>query len=325
MVTVTPVLDEYAVARGRAPLSDTSGSAVSWPAVFAGAAASAALSLILIVLGTGLGLAAVSPWSGKGITAGSLALSTIIWIAFAALVSSGMGGYLAGRLRVKWPTVHTDEVYFRDTAHGFLAWAVATLVTAAVLSSAIGTIASFGTAAGTVAAGASRAMPMMSGQEQGPQPGMQRPGPEGGMQTAYMMDSLFRMPAGTQPAPATAAPMGDGNDGGPPMMGGKGEIGRIFANSMRTGSLPADDVHYAGQLVAQRTGLSQQDAEKRVTDTYNAAQAKLRDAEAKAKEAADQARKDATYASLWMFVSLLIGAFSASLMATIGGRRRDLY
>jgi len=111
--------------------------AVSWGAVIAGAAAAAALSLVLFLLGTGLGLAAVSPWASEGISGTAAGVSTIIWVTVVQLLASVLGGYLAGRLRTRWVTVHTDEVFFRDTAHGFLAWAVATLLMATLLSSAI--------------------------------------------------------------------------------------------------------------------------------------------------------------------------------------------
>ena len=94
-------------------------------------------------------------------------------------------------------------------------------------------------------------------------------------------------------------------------------------NSIRTGTLPAEDVRYVGQVVAQRTGLTQQDAEKRVVDTYARVQAKLNDAQTAARDAADKARKASAYTALWLFISLLIGAFVASLAATYGGRRRD--
>src|SRR4051812_9691746 len=119
----------YTIADGE--LTDARGSAVSWGAIFAGAAAAAALSLILLVLGVGLGLSVVSPWSHTD--ASTIGTSTIVWIAFVQLAASGLGGYLAGRLRVRWASVHSDEVFFRDTAHGLLSWAVATLFTAAIL------------------------------------------------------------------------------------------------------------------------------------------------------------------------------------------------
>jgi hypothetical protein len=303
--------------------SDTAShkSGVSWAAILAGAAASAALSLILLVLGTGLGFASVSPWAQRGVSAGAFTLATAIWISATAVIASGIGGYIAGRLRVKWASMHTDEVYFRDTAHGFLAWAVATLATAAVLGSAIGGIVSAGaSAAGTVAtAGAAvgaAAVPGAMGMAGGP--GAER-WPMGG--NAYFVDSLFRRdPSAPQPA-AAAAPMGDAGD---ERGGAAPEVSRIFANALRGGALPQEDARYVGQLVAQRTGLSQTDAEKRVTDTYARAQARVREVETAAKDAANEARKAAAWTSLWIFVSLLIGAFSASLAATFGGRRRDL-
>ena len=95
-------------------------------------------------------------------------------------------------------------------------------------------------------------------------------------------------------------------------------------NTVRTDALPAEDVQYVGQLVAQRTGLTQQAAEKRVSDTYARVQATLRDAETAASAVAEKARNASAYAALWLFISLLMGAFVASLAATYGGRRRDI-
>jgi len=114
--------------------------AVSWPAIFAGATAAASISLILIVLGMGLGFAAMSPWASPVASEKAMGWSTILWLSFASLVSSGLGGYISGRLRVRWPNTQPDEVYFRDTAHGFLSWGVATLFTAAALSTVIGAL-----------------------------------------------------------------------------------------------------------------------------------------------------------------------------------------
>ena len=121
---------------------------MSWGAIVAGAAAAAALSLILLMLGVGLGLSAVSPWARDGVSATTFGVSTIVWLTLTQLLASAMGGYLAGRLRTKWAAAHSDEVYFRDTAHGFLAWAIASLATAALLTSAIGSILGSGVQAG---------------------------------------------------------------------------------------------------------------------------------------------------------------------------------
>lgn len=274
-------------------------SAVSWSAIVAGAVAAAALSLILLMLGVGLGLSSVSPWGHYGTSAATFGVSTILWVTLTQLLACAMGGYLAGRLRTKWVSVDTDEVYFRDTAHGFLAWAVASLATAALLTSVIGSIVGAGVQAGAsvaggVAATAAGSEMVKSDSETGP--------------IAYFVDALFRKDLNTASA-APAAPLS--------------EVARIFKHSIRTGPLPAEDVRYVGQLVAQRTGLSQQEAEKRVTDTYARAQAKLTDSQTAAREAADKARKASAYAALWLFISLLIGAFIASLAATYGGRQRD--
>lgn len=289
-----------------------SSSAVSWGAIIAGAAAAASLSLILLILGVGLGLSSVSPWASAGVSATTFGLSTILWLTLTQLLASSLGGYLAGRLRIKWTDAHTDEVYFRDTAHGFLAWAIASLATAALLGSAIGSILGGGVQAGaSVLAGvagmtgpavgsAGASMDPMQGNESGPM--------------AYFVDSLFRRDATAIPGTGTAEPA-SGQD--------TAEVSRIFMNVGRSESLPPDDIGYVGQLVARRTGLSRQEAEKRVVAIHAKAQAKLRDAEMAAREAADLARKASAYSAIWLFVSLLVGAFVASLAATFGGRLRD--
>lgn len=287
-------------------------SAVSWGAILAGAAAAAALSLILLILGTGLGLSSVSPWANEGLSAKSFGVSTVLWVTLTQLLASGMGGYLAGRLRSRWVSVHTDEVYFRDTAHGFLAWAVASLATAALLTSAIGNIVSGGVQAGaSVAGGVAAAAGTVAG-------AAATKSGSGDTSMGYFVDSLFRRDANAASANAPAS------GGTAEQAAGVSEAARILANGILNGSLPADDLRYVGQMVAQRTGLSQPEAEKRVSDTFARAQAKLRAAEAAAREAADKARKASAYAALWLFISLLAGAFVASFAATFGGRQRDL-
>lgn len=114
----------------------SSESAVSWSAVLGGAAVAAALSVILIALGAGLGLSSVSPWSNSGTTVSTIGKVGIGWMILTQSIASAMGGYLAGRLRTKWRLVHTDEIYFRDTAHGFLVWAIGVIVAASLLGSA---------------------------------------------------------------------------------------------------------------------------------------------------------------------------------------------
>lgn len=298
-----------------------SASAVSWGAILAGAAAAAALSLILLILGTGLGLSSISPWANDGVSAKTFGVTTIIWITLTQLVAAGMGGYLAGRLRTQWLDVHTDEVFFRDTAHGFLAWAIASLVTATLLTSVIGSIVNGGVQAGASVAGgvATTAMVATAG---GVAAGSEMAADEANSgAVGYFLDTLFRRDVN-----AMAAPLGSEQGALTPPQEtavASAEVTRIFMNSIRTGAMPADDVSYVGQVIAQRTGLTQAEAEQRVSETFTRVQAALNEAEASAREAADSARKASAYAAIWLFISLLMGAFIASFAAPYGGRQRD--
>ena len=334
---VTTVIDPVDIAgTGRPP------SAVSWGAILAGGAAAAAMSLVLMILGTGLGFAVISPWSSEGLSATAFGVSTIIWITFMQLAASAVGGYLAGRLRAKWADTARDEVYFRDTAHGFLAWCVASLGTAALLASVVGAILSGGVQAGASAvnaaastaagAGTSAVMSLINGGAQGAND--QQGGSAGAQGAAnplgYFVDSLFRsnVSSAGAPGPGQAQPNSSNPEGPGPSQTQRNasdaaEVVRIFANAIRTGSLPDDDARYVAGMVAQRTSLSQKEAEQRVRDTFARVQQTIHDAEDSARKAADDARKATAYASLWLVVSMLIGAFVASLMATYGGRLRD--
>lgn len=295
-----------------------SAGAVSWAAVVAGAAGAAALSLILLILGTGLGLSAISPFSEHGAAGKVVGVSAILWLAFTQLAASGLGGYLAGRLRTQWIFAHGDEVYFRDTAHGFLAWAVATLVTAATLASAIDSIV--GSAAGGAMKGASLVatdtLSVRSPANEKNSAGGHDPSVE-----SYFVDGLFRRYSAANPS-TTASNVSQTSWSD--TSAAKAEATNIFAAALVSGALPSDDAKYLGELVAQSTGLSPDEADRRVNAEFSHMQAKIAQAKSQAQEAADKARKDSAYAALWLFVSLLLGAFVASLMATFGGRQRDV-
>ena len=290
----------FLVGTGIADDANTSG--VSWGAVFAGAAAAAALTLILLILGVGLGLSAISPWSYD---ADAMGLSTVAWLAFTQLLASGVGGYLAGRLRVKWASVENDEVYFRDTAHGLLAWAVASLITAAIMAGAIHAVAS-----GAIGAGAN-ASQIIAASGKSNSPGVA--GVSAGADALanpmdYYSDMLLR----------TEQPVPDTNRAAL-----RAEVNKIFLADMRYSKMTQEDRDYLSHLVASRTGMGAADAERRVDDIYTRAKKAAADMEANAKQAAETARKAAAHSALWMFVALLFGAFIASLAATFGGRQRD--
>lgn len=325
-------------------VAPTHESAVSWGAILAGAIGAAALSLILLILGVGLGLSSVSPWSFDGVSKETFGWTSVAWLTFTAIAASALGGYLAGRLRTKWAGLHGDETYFRDTAHGFVSWAVATLLTAALLTSAIGGIlgagakvagATAGAAASTVGVAAAGAGSAAMGTQEG--------------DLDYWVDSLFRnastdpaappppapLVPGAMPSPTAAAPAAPGNVPPPPrpMPGNergadrrevRSEVNRIIVSSLRSEGLNPADTQYLAQLIARETGMSQAEAQARVTDVQTRMRAALEEAKTTAMKAADDARKASAYAALWLFITLLIGAFFASLSATWGGRRRDL-
>jgi hypothetical protein len=279
-----------------APLSPavSAASAVSWAAILAGAAAAAGLSLILLFVGAGFGLASASPWARAGASAGAIGTAAILWLSFTQLAASGVGGYLAGRLRSKWVRVHDHEVAFRDTAHGLLTWALASLASAALLGSVIGSVVDKGVQAAGAATG------VLTASESDP--------------VAHFSDSLFE--GGAQPGAAVGPQPMD------PLY--RAEAVRIFGYSLQEGRLSTDDSRYLGALVAQRTGLAQDQSEQRVDAAFAAVQARVQEAKLTAQRAADKARKDSAYSALWFAIALLIGAFTASLSATYGGRARDL-
>jgi len=287
--------------------NDTLISGISWPAVLAGAVTAAALSYALLILGMGLGLSSISPWAYAGVGAGTLGIAAILWLTLTQVVASGLGGYLTGRLRSGWRTVHTDEVYFRDTAHGFLAWCVASLVVAAFLASAV---------AGIVSGGASIASSTGAGLGAGA--GAIAAKAADGTGTDYWADTILR--STTPPSDGTTTAAASTNDADV-----RAEVGRIFATSLSSGALAPADKQYLGQVVARRTGVDAAEGERRVDAAFNSAKESIDAAKAKAKQVADDARKATAGLSFWMFLSLLCGAFAASFAATIGGRHRERF
>src|SRR4051812_38105334 len=167
---------------------ESSATAVSWGPIIAGAVAAAAATLLLLLLGSGFGLTMISPWSSESASLTTVAVSTAVWLVVVQWISSCIAGYIAGRLRTKWVGVHTDEVFFRDTAHGFLAWALATLLVAGFLSTALTAVTGAGVAAATSVA-SSAVQGAATGAAANPN------APSASDTTSYFVDALFR-PAG---------------------------------------------------------------------------------------------------------------------------------
>ena len=245
---------------------ESSKSAVAWPAIFGGAVAATAVTILLVFLGASIGLASVSPWHGDGASAGGFTVMAAIWLIVMQWVSAGLGGYLSGRLRTKFVRMHDDEVFFRDTAHGFLTWGVATILTVLVLSSGVTSAISGGAKiAGGMAAGGA-----MGAAHGAAEPGHAGAGPNDGGPFAYYVDSLYR----------SDKPNANPQDS-------RGETTRILMNDLKNGELMQDDENYLTNQVAARAGISQDEAKQRVDNTVAA----IKEAEAKAKKAADDARK----------------------------------
>jgi hypothetical protein len=129
------------------PASTAAGRVTDWGAIIGGALGAIAVSIILFTAGSGFGLSTVEPWTFANRSPESFAIGAAIWLIVMQWLSAAFGGYLAGRLRAKWIGPRTDEVLFRDTAHGLLAWALATVVVAALF-----TLGTLGTSAAVVAA-----------------------------------------------------------------------------------------------------------------------------------------------------------------------------
>ena len=260
-------------------------AAASWPAMIAGAFVAISVSLILLALGSGLGitslLTAEHGISGKGIVA-----TTATWLIVTQWISAGLGGYIAGRLRARWHGTHTHEVFFRDTAHGLVTWAVATVVLAALVGASVPSLIAGGLHAASLRAPTASASASPAG--------------AGSPSSPYGIDKLFRStsPGETQ----------DSSDA-------RVEADHILETARASGSLPEADRTYLTALIAAKAGISPSDAQIRINDWL----ATSLEADAKTKAEAAASREAAIYTAL----SLLIGAFIASVAAVLGGRLRD--
>lgn len=218
-------------------------SAVSWAAVAAGTFGNAALTLMLMAFGAGMGFSSISPSANSGVSLAAFSIGTGLYLIVTAMLASTVGGYLAGRLRTRWVGIHSDEVFFRDTAHGFMSWACAAVLSAALLGAA-------GTA---VVSGASAGLAQRS--------------PAEGTPVSIYVDQLFR------PAPGATSQTATGNAADPAT---RTEASRLLLKSFRDrADLTPADRSYLAQLVTTRTGSSQADAEKRVNDVLAQAKSDL--------------------------------------------------
>ncbi len=261
----------------RAPIAnqvnEASKSAVSWAAIFAGTAVAISISVVLVVLGSGLGLASLTPSARSVASPGSLAALAIVWIVIVQWLSAACGGYVTGRLRTRWVGTHTHEIFFRDTAHGLVTWAVATAIVATVIGSA---------ASGGIRAATTMGSAAAQGTAGNAQAGSVAP---------YEVDTLFR---------TTSA-----RDAESAARDGRAEATRILTRGLSAGNVPDTDRAYLAALIAAQTGVSQADAQKRVDDTF----ARVRqEAEAARKAAATTSLLTALAMVIGAFVACVAAA-----------------
>ncbi|HZP99805.1 MAG TPA: hypothetical protein VFB13_09725 [Reyranella sp.] len=296
-MTSTSMLDhEAAATTAHQPSTHLPGHYLSWGGIVAGAICAAAISILLFAFGSGIGLTAVSPWPNSGLSPVVLAIIGAIWVAIVQVVGFGAGGYVAGRVRNSWSAVAVHERRFRDGMHGFVTWALGLLIGALFAAVAAGGLLHSGLQAGAmVAAGA------MNGQN-----GSQASQPSAG---DYGFDYLMR-----------PAPQAGGQAAQPASWGDvKPSVVRVFADNLKAGRLPDRDRSYLASLVAQRTGMSQADAEKRVDEAF----AEAKNADTKLRAAADKARKTSALAAFLAAATLVVGCAAACAAAGAGGRHRD--
>lgn len=262
-------------------------SVLSWPAVIAGAAVTAALSLVLLALGSGIGFASINPWASSPDLATTKAATVGgVYLVMTAVIASAVGGYLSGRLRHLWSGVHDDEAFFRDTAHGVVTWATATLASAAFLG-AVGTVIAGGVAGGAASGAASHAA-----------------------RNAVFTDRLLSY---APPAASTTTTTATGTVVPRDYEGDRAAAARMIGRlGTAGGAWTADDRTQLAAMVSARTGLPMPEAEKRVAAL-----------ETEARAAADTARRVAMQMSFWFAAAMMAGALAAGLGAWEGGAVRD--
>jgi hypothetical protein len=258
------------------------GPSISWSAVFAGAFAAGGLTIVLVILGSAFGFGAMSPFANDGLSATTIGIVTIVWLILTQIFAAIAGGYIAGRVRVRW-AIHGDEVFFRDTVHGFLTWAVATAFMFAVAAIAAGG----GSIAATAVASAA-----VQAEDGAPSP------------ASVITDRLYRAPGADPQALASS----------------RDEAERLVVRAVADpGSVTAEDRAWLVEDVAERTDIGVNAADARVQAAFG----QIDQAREEARDEVDAARAASATLAIATALALLIGALAACGAAVFGGRERD--
>jgi hypothetical protein len=276
--------------------SAAAGSFVEWGAILAGAFLASAVSFVLLTFGTAIGLSATSPWPQSGISGKVLATLAVLWTMMQQIGAFMAGGYVAGRMRARWHETTQHEVEFRDGLHGGLVWAVGIVIGAALVLATAGAAARTGIDVASKAAGVAA----LSSTE-----------PMDGVVDTMLRPTTVAQATGAPTPPAGAAPAARAR-GAASTDETRSEVSRLLASAVASGSLSDQNRNYLAQIVAQRSGLSPQEAERRVNEAFTAA-----------REAADKARKAAVLTGFVTAASLIISFGAAWWAAMRGGQHRD--
>jgi len=272
--------------------SDSDHSYIDWPAIIAGTVLATAISFVLMTFGSAIGLTLTSAYEGRGMTLFWFAIAAALWMLWVQISSFMAGGYLTGRMRRRNYDATEYESDIRDGSHGLIMWAVCVLLGALIAFSGVSAVVATATgAASTVAAGAAAGAAGNADEMLG----------EG---DSLLVDRLLRS------TNATAQPTTADN---------RGEVGRIIAGALEDDELADADRQYLASIVAARSGLTQEEAQARVDETWAQAQ----QARAVAEEAAETARRVGLIAAFLTAASLFASAIGAYFGATLGGNHRD--
>jgi hypothetical protein len=272
---------------------------VEWSPVIAGAVLASAISFVLLTFGAAIGLSATSPWPHAAVSPQVVATLAVLWALVQQIGAFMVGGYIAGRMRTRWSEAAQHEVEFRDGLHGGLVWALGVVIGAALLLAGAGAAARTGIDLAKTAAATSTSNPFETVID-----AMMRPTSVAQAAPAASSPPAATAPAtGARPQAQAAQPVGEET---------RAEIARVLAGAVASGSLSEQNRTYLVQLVSQRSGVPQQEAEKRVNEAINAA-----------REAVDKARRAAILTGLITAVGLVVSFAAAWWAAQKGGQHRD--
>jgi hypothetical protein len=263
-----------------------------WAAILAGAAVAGAISFVMGAFGTAIGLSLTSPYEGSSLAVHLVALT--LWMLWITVSSFALGGYVTGRLRRRSADATPEEVEVRDGVHGLVLWAAAMVVFALITGVSIFQLAKTGVSAALSDTGRTEASTLAPAVN----PAEER------------VDFLLRGD-GDVSARGVNMPM--------PAEYPRAIVKRIVERGMASGEISGEDRAYLVNVLASRTGLAPQDAERRVDATAE----RLREDNAKAKETAETARKTGIVLAFLSAATMLIGGAAAWAGATLGGRHRD--